>query len=144
MSDIDLLIQCPVCEQWRHKSWFDVGRRGCRQCQVDEVVSFEIAKAKVQVEEAMIPQAMLDIVAEETKPDSITASQWRMLHLLDYGYDTVALALATSIPSQDIPRRKQKAINALYREADRRANVNLGIETTQPQPLDQIDAPRTT
>lgn len=128
MSDVDQIIQCPVCEQWRHKSWFDVGMRGCKQCQADEVVSFELAKAKVELEVNQIPQTMIDIVNGEAKPESMTGLQWRMLHLMDRGYDNVGLALATGIPSQDIPKRRNEAISALYREADRRANVNLGLE----------------
>jgi len=31
-NDVDHLIECPVCEQYRHKSWFQPGLRGCWAC----------------------------------------------------------------------------------------------------------------
>src|SRR4030095_11503116 len=127
MSDIDYLRQCPVCSEWRHVSWYDVGRRGCKACQLDEEISFELAKAQVQLEQAAIPATMIEIVREEIKPDGITASQWRMLHLIEMGYDELGIALATGLPSQDVPKRKREAMNALFREAERRAEQNLGI-----------------
>jgi hypothetical protein len=30
--DVDYLRECPVCHQYRHKSWFHVGERGCWGC----------------------------------------------------------------------------------------------------------------
>ena len=30
---VDYLIECPVCEQYRHKSWFRAGVRGCARCE---------------------------------------------------------------------------------------------------------------
>jgi hypothetical protein len=132
LSDVDVIRQCQVCGQFRHVSWFDVGARGCKQCQADEVVSFEMAKAQVLIEHMAIPETMLSIVREETKPDSITAGQWRMLHMLSMNYDNVAIALATSLPSQDIEKRKQEALHAMFGR-QRRADINLGIsESEQP------------
>lgn len=29
---VDHLILCPVCEQYRHKTWFRAGERGCWGC----------------------------------------------------------------------------------------------------------------
>ena len=31
-AETDYLIECPVCGQYRHKSWFSVERRGCAAC----------------------------------------------------------------------------------------------------------------
>lgn len=33
---IDYIRQCPTCGEWRHKSAFRVGRRGCAACEAVE------------------------------------------------------------------------------------------------------------
>lgn len=30
---VDYIRECPVCEQFRHKSWFRAGVRGCAKCE---------------------------------------------------------------------------------------------------------------
>jgi hypothetical protein len=30
--DVDHLIECPVCGEYRHKTWFRAGERGCWGC----------------------------------------------------------------------------------------------------------------
>ena len=127
MSDIDLLRECERCGVVKHKSWFDVGRRHCKSCELEKAVSFEAAQAKVELEDAQIPDEMIQIVRTEAKPEGISSGHWRLLHLIDRCYDDVGIALQTSLPSQDVPRRKHEAILALYREAQRRADLRLGI-----------------
>ncbi len=32
-QDVDHLRECPICEQYRHVSWFRAGARGCWGCE---------------------------------------------------------------------------------------------------------------
>lgn len=32
-NDVDHLIECPVCDQYRHKTWFRAGARACWACE---------------------------------------------------------------------------------------------------------------
>lgn len=119
----DQIRQCPVCSEWRHISYFDVGERGCKLCQetvkswLDDLAE---AVAKQQEAEGVMSVEMLRIVREETCPESINPMQWRVLHMLDRGYEREGIAISFGISSPYADTLIEESLNALMREADSR------------------------
>lgn len=123
MSDVDQLILCPVCNTYKHSSWFSVGNRGCHQCTEENNAWVEgIADMVKQMDEAdaKLPTAMVGIVLDEAKPDAITAHQWRILHLLNRGIDDQGIAITHGVSVASATRMKEEALTALYTESLRR------------------------
>lgn len=123
MSDVDQLILCPVCNTYKHSSWFSVGNRGCHQCTEENNAWVEaVADMVKQIDEAdaKLPTTMVDIVVEETKPDGITAHQWRILHLLNRGIDDQGIAITHGVSVAAATQMKEEALAALYTESLRR------------------------
>ena len=123
MSDVDQLILCPVCETYKHSSWFSVGNRGCHQCTEDHNTWVEgVADMVKAIDEAdaKLPTAMVGIVIDEAKPESITAHQWRILHLLNRGIDEQGIAITHGVSTTSAKLMKEEALTALYKESIRR------------------------
>lgn len=123
MSSTDEIRKCPVCDEYRHKSWFDVGERGCKACQ--ETVKSWLdglaeAVARQQEAEGIMSVEMLRIVREETCPASINPMQWRVLHMLDRGYEREGIAISFGLSTAYVDTLIEESLNALMREADSR------------------------
>jgi len=46
-AGIDYLIECPLCEQIRHKSWFRAGVRGCAFCEATKALYIDELAAQL-------------------------------------------------------------------------------------------------
>lgn len=78
------IIQCPVCGNWRHKSHFSVGRRGCSYCQQahpEWVGGLDRLQQKLNESERMIlKQIILETIMADELPPEFTDTERRILH----------------------------------------------------------------
>jgi hypothetical protein len=78
------IIECPVCGNWRHKSWFSVGRRGCSACQVEGkewlAGADRLNKKLAESEMLILKQIILDLITADELPPEFTDTERRILH----------------------------------------------------------------
>ena len=121
----DQIMQCPVCEEWRHKSWFDVGERGCKQCQAEQKSYLDGLAHAVMVQaqvEGELKGEMGKIANEEMCPASITPTQWRVLHMIDRGLGPEAIAVNFGITTVGAIEMTNAAMESLLNVAIDRVN----------------------
>lgn len=90
------VIQCPVCGNWRHKSHFSVGRRGCSYCQEaspEWVAGMDRLHHKLQESERLIlKQIILELMMADRLPPEFTDTERRILHGRMAGYGDAKIA----------------------------------------------------
>lgn len=79
------IIQCPVCGQFRHKSHFHVGRRGCAECYEEgrlwERETDRLYKKLSEQERNLVKSVIYDWMMHDTFPEEITAQERKILLL---------------------------------------------------------------
>lgn len=79
------VIRCPVCEEYRHKSYFSVGHRGCRVCyeagRVWQPAMNTLHKKLAADERQLVKAVIYDWVMADSFPEEITAQERRLLML---------------------------------------------------------------
>ena len=79
------IIQCPVCGEYRHKSWFHVGWRGCLQCYEEGRVwqpQLDLRRRKLaESERRQVKAVIYDWMTNDTFPEEITAQERKLLLL---------------------------------------------------------------
>lgn len=130
---VDEIIQCPVCEEWRHKSWFDVGERGCKECQ--EVIKSYMDNLWVAAieTESMLKGDMLRIASEETCPESISPTHWRVIHMVDRGADADGIAVAYGITVESAEQLIHDSLESLLKESERRLSKEEGLDGNEEE-----------
>lgn len=103
MVDSDI-IQCQVCGQFRHRSWFHVGRRGCAQCYEEgrlwESSTNNLFKRLRDDERRFIKHIIFDWIDKDTFPQEITADERKVLLMRTKdlaSHDVVARALGLKL-----------------------------------------------
>jgi len=90
------IIQCPVCGNWRHKSAFSVGRRGCSDCQEahpEHLAGLDRLHQKLQESERLIlKQIILEMMTEGPMPDELTGTEKRILLARAEGHGAASIA----------------------------------------------------
>ena len=79
------IIQCPVCGEYRHKSWFHVGRRGCLQCYEEgrlwERETDKLHRKLRDDERRLVKAVIYDWLMNDSFPAEITAQERKLLLL---------------------------------------------------------------
>lgn len=88
---MDPIVQCPRCEQYRHRSWFRAGERYCRECQdtepewLDSLARAVVAQDAMERERRAAIKTEADAIMNGVKPPEFTNRDWRTLHRIDRG-----------------------------------------------------------
>jgi hypothetical protein len=79
------VIQCPLCGEYRHKSWFNVGWRGCLACYEAGRVwqpALDSRRRKLDASEKQQVKAVIyDWMTNDSFPEEITAQERKLLQL---------------------------------------------------------------
>jgi hypothetical protein len=125
---MDPIVQCPRCQEYRHRSWFRAGERYCRECQdtepewLDSLARAVVAQEAMERERQAAIKAEADAMMNSIKPPELTSKEWRLLHRLDRG---------ESVDSAEKNNALGKII-ALAEKRLRRDGEQLGVVFDQP------------
>jgi uncharacterized protein (UPF0335 family) len=89
----DPIVQCPGCEEYRHRTWFKAGERYCRECQetnpewLDSLARAVVRAEKMERQRQEAIKNEIQIIMAGTKPPGFTNKEWRVVHRIDRGED---------------------------------------------------------
>jgi hypothetical protein len=79
------VIRCPVCEEFRHKSYFSVGHRGCRVCyeagRVWQPRMNALHKQLAADDRRLVKAVIYDWLMNDSFPEELTAQERKILAL---------------------------------------------------------------
>ena len=117
------IMQCPSCGNWRHRSQFSVGRRGCSTCQADGTEwlgGMDRLQVKLRESEMLIlKQIIFDLMMEDELPPEFTDTERRILHgrMAGYGDAKIAEGLKLKVNRMtSIEKRAQQKLKRIATE----------------------------
>jgi hypothetical protein len=128
----DVLVECPVCETLRHRSWFDVGERACKACQHDMNLWLDSLAAHAKRHDDLVSR--LQMLLNGARPKTVSPKAWGILQRRSYGEPTAEIARALGIEESHVEKLEAEAMGELHA-------IARGLLTASPQATAQKPEP---
>lgn len=135
MSDnFGVVRQCEGCGVWRHKTWFTAGERHCRSCQTSETAYLDRLAEALKVwtaAEHKLEDEMWTVIKSGIRPDAISQSQWRMLHMLNEGMSPREIGVLFGVTEVGAEDMAQEALQELAKHIGNKPEILVPVSYGQ-------------